>query len=80
MPRISEVLPEQAPSEVRALFDRQMEENGFLYNTTKVYAHVPSIMFAASALGNAIRGESHVEQEILSMVNVRAAKINGCPF
>ena len=55
MPRIPEVNVEQMPAEVRAVFDKQMENFGMIFNTSKVYAHVPSIMFAASELANTIR-------------------------
>jgi hypothetical protein len=80
MPRIPEVNVEQVPAEVRTVFDKQMENFGMIFNTSKVYAHVPSIMFAATELANTIEGETHVEPEILAMANVRVAQINGCPF
>ena len=80
MPRISEIDVESAPPEVRAMFDKQMEEFGVHFNPSKVYAHVPSIMFAANDLAAAIFNESYVEPEILAMANVRVAQINGCPF
>ncbi|MFQ5692725.1 MAG: hypothetical protein ACE5IM_06755 [Nitrospinota bacterium] len=80
MPRISEVNVEEVPPEVRAVFDRQMEEFGAHLNPSKVYAHVPAILFAADALASAIRDEPHVAPEILALVNVRVAQINGCPF
>ncbi|MFQ5911698.1 MAG: hypothetical protein ACE5JS_00775 [Nitrospinota bacterium] len=80
MPRISEVDVTQAPSEVRAVFDKQMEDFGVHFNSSKVYAHVPSIMFAASDLAQAIFDAPHVEIELLALANVRVAQINGCPF
>lgn len=80
MPRISGISPEQVAPEVQEVFDRQLEAFGFYLNTTQVYAHVPSIMFAATALADTIQDAPHVEPEILSMTNVRTAQINGCPF
>ena len=80
MPRIPEVDVAQVQGDVRTAFDKQMENFGLIFNTSKVYAHVPSIMFAASNLANAIEGEPYVEPEILAMANVRVAQINGCPF
>ncbi len=80
MPRMTGISPEQAPPEVREVFDGQMEAFGFHLNTTRVYAHVPSIMFAATALADAIQDAPHIAPEILAMVSVRTAQINGCPF
>ena len=80
MPRIKEVDLDQAPPEVRKAFEQQIEQSGMVFNPSKVYAHVPSIMFAANHLAEAIGSGPHVDPEILAMVNTRVAQINGCPF
>ena len=80
MPRMTGISPEQAPPEVREVFDGQMEAFGFHLNPTRVYAHVPSILFAVTALADAIQDAPHIAPEILAMVSVRTAQINGCPF
>jgi alkylhydroperoxidase family enzyme len=49
-------------------------------NPTKVMAHCPPILAAAKALGAAIEQSGQLAKGLLSLVYLRVASINGCPF
>ena len=49
-------------------------------NPTKVMAHCPPILRAAKLLGASIAQSGQLPQALLSLVYVRVATINGCPF
>jgi alkylhydroperoxidase family enzyme len=45
-----------------------------------VQAHTPGIMKAAKQLSLAVDRSGLLPKELLALVNVRVALINGCPF
>ena len=61
-------------------FARERELFGFVLNPTKVQAHTPGIMKAAKQLSMAVDRSGLLPKELLALVNVRVALINGCPF
>ena len=62
------------------IFDKQRELFGDLLNPTKVMAHCPPILRAAQALGAAIERSGQLPKELLPLVYLRVATLNGCPF
>jgi alkylhydroperoxidase family enzyme len=61
-------------------FAREREVFGFVLNTTKIQAHRPGIMKAAKALAAAVDKSGLLAPELLALVYLRVALINGCPF
>ena len=51
-----------------------------MLNTTKIYAHCPPILRAAKLLGKAVEDSGLLDVQLRSLVCVRVAQINGCPF
>jgi alkylhydroperoxidase family enzyme len=49
-------------------------------NPTKVLAHCPPILRAARALGASIAESGKLPKGLASLVCLRVAAINGCPF
>jgi hypothetical protein len=80
MPRIPEVPDETPDPEVRAIFEKQKEELGFVLNTSKIYAHRPSIMFGHAALSEGVSASGLIAPALQGLVCTRVASINGCPF
>jgi alkylhydroperoxidase family enzyme len=80
MPRVREI---EEPGDDRVLeevFAKERDVFGFVLNTTKVQAHTPGIMKAAKQLSAAVEKSGLLPAELLSLVYLRVALINGCPF
>ena len=80
MPRVREVDDPGDDPILRETFAREQDLFGFVLNPTKVQAHTPGIMKAAKQLSLAVDRSGLLPKELLALVNVRVALINGCPF
>jgi alkylhydroperoxidase family enzyme len=80
MPRVREIEDPGDDPILRETFAKERERFGFLLNTTKVQAHCPGIMTAAKELSAAVDRSGLLPPELLSLVYLRVALINGCPF
>lgn len=80
MPRIREIEDPGNDPILTETFAREQEVFGFVMNTTKIQAHRPGIMRAAKALGAAVDKSGLLGPELLALVYLRVALINGCPF
>jgi alkylhydroperoxidase family enzyme len=61
-------------------FARERQRFGAILNPTKVQAHTPGIMKAAKQLSVAVERSGLLPPALLSLVYLRVALINGCPF
>ncbi|HXU91532.1 MAG TPA: hypothetical protein VFQ62_21990 [Methylomirabilota bacterium] len=80
MPRVREIEEPGDDPILAETFARERELFGFVLNPTKVQAHTPGIMKAAKQLSLAVDRSGLLPKELLALVNVRVALINGCPF
>jgi alkylhydroperoxidase family enzyme len=80
MPRVSEIEEDGGDAILKEVFDRQRELFGELLNPAKIMAHCPPILRAAQALGAAIDKSGQLPKELLPLVYLRVATLNGCPF
>ena len=80
MPRVREIEDPGDDPILTETFARERELFGFVLNPTKVQAHTPGIMKAAKQLSMAVDRSGLLPKELLALVNVRVALINGCPF
>jgi alkylhydroperoxidase family enzyme len=80
MPRVPEITDPGDDPILREVFPKELETFGFLLNTTKVQAHTPGIMKAAKQLSAAVERSGLLPPALLSLVYLRVALINGCPF
>ena len=80
MPRVREIEEPGDDPILAETYARERELFGFVLNPTKVQAHTPGIMKAAKQLSLAVDRSGLVSKELLALVNVRVALINGCPF
>lgn len=80
MARIRGVAENGIPDEVRYIFEEQEKRYGFVTNTARVYALRPTIQKGVRALSEGIRASGLIEPELLHLVCVKTATINGCPF
>jgi alkylhydroperoxidase family enzyme len=80
MPRVREIEDDGGDPILTEIFRRQREAFGDLLNPTKVMAHCPPILQAAGALGAAIEASNRLPAILRSLMYLRVATINGCPF
>jgi alkylhydroperoxidase family enzyme len=80
MPRVREIEDPGSDPVLQEVFAKEREAFGFALNTTKVQAHCPGIMKAAKSLAVAIDRSGLLEPQLLALVYLRVALINGCPF
>ena len=80
MPRVREIDDDGGDPILREVFAREREIFGDLLNTTKVYAHCPPILKAAKQLSVSIEKSGLLPADLLPLVYLRVALINGCPF
>jgi alkylhydroperoxidase family enzyme len=80
MPRVHEIEEPGDDPILKETFAREQELFGFVLNPTKVQAHTPGIMKAAKQLSMAVDRSGLLPKDLLALVNVRVALINGCPF
>jgi alkylhydroperoxidase family enzyme len=80
MPRVREIEDDSGDATLAELFQKERERLGDLLNPTKVMAHCPPILAAAKALGAAIEQSGRLPKDLLPLVYLRVASINGCPF
>ena len=80
MPRISEIDDAGSDATLAAIFQKEREVNGALFNPTKVMAHCPPILRAAKMLSASIEQSGQLPSTLPPLVYLRVATINGCPF
>ncbi len=80
MPRVGEIDDPGSDPVLGEVFAKERETFGFVLNTTKVFAHRPGIMRAAKQLAAAVERSGLLSRELLALVYLRVALINGCPF
>jgi alkylhydroperoxidase family enzyme len=80
MPRVREIDDPGDDPTLREVYAKEQEAFGFLLNTTKIQAHTPGIMKAAKQLSSAVERSGLLPRELLALVYLRVALINGCPF
>ena len=80
MPRVTEVDDARGEPILSEIFAKERAQYGDLLNPTKVMAHCPPILRAAKALGAAIVESGKLPKGLASLVSLRVAAINGCPF
>lgn len=80
MPRVTEIEDAGGDPTLSELFARERAQYAGLLNPTKVMAHCPPILRAAKALGASIAESGKLPKGLASLVSLRVAAINGCPF
>ncbi|MBI4268734.1 MAG: hypothetical protein A3F92_12015 [Candidatus Rokubacteria bacterium RIFCSPLOWO2_12_FULL_71_22] len=80
MPRVREIDQPGDDPVLAETFAKELETFGFVLNTTRIQAHTPGIMKAAKQLSAAVDRSGRLPRELLALVYLRVALINGCPF
>jgi alkylhydroperoxidase family enzyme len=80
MPRVSEIDDDRGDPILKELFARERAQYGDVLNPSRVMAHCPPILRAAKALSASIAESGTLPKGLASLVSLRVAAINGCPF
>ena len=80
MPRVREIEDPGSDPILTDTFAKETDTFGYVLNTTKIQAHTPGIMRAAKQLGAAVERSGLLPPQLLALVYLRVALINGCPF
>jgi alkylhydroperoxidase family enzyme len=80
MPRVSEIEEDGGDPVLKELFEKERAAFGGVLNTTKIMAHCPPLLRAAKLLGASIEQSGQLPKALVSLVSLRVAAINGCPF
>ena len=79
MPRITEITEETANDEQRAFLAKERQA-GEVYNTSRIWAHRPGALAGLRVFAEALEADRTLPSGLVSLVNVRVAQLNGCPF
>ncbi len=80
MLRINGVTKDNAPQEVRTIFEEQEKQYGAILNTGKVYGLRPTIQQGVQALQAGIVASGLISGDLRHLLCMKAASINGCPY
>jgi hypothetical protein len=80
MLRINGVTKDNAPEEVRKVFEEQEKQYGMMLNTGRVYGLRPTIQQGVQALQAGIVASGLISADLRHLLCMKAASINGCPY
>lgn len=80
MPRVREIEEPGDDPILKDVFAKEQDAFGYVLNPTKIQAHTPGIMKAAKQLSAAVEKSGLLAAQLRSLVYLRVALINGCPF
>ena len=80
MPRVSEIEDDEGEPTLQPIFAKERERFGGPLNTTKIYAHRPPVLKAMKDMAEAIERGGLVDSQLRSLVYLKVALLNGCPF
>ena len=80
MPRVSEIDSDRGEPTLQPIFAKDHELFGGPLNTTRIYAHRPPVLKAMKDMAEAIERGALVDSQLRSLVYLKVALLNGCPF
>jgi alkylhydroperoxidase family enzyme len=80
MPRVSEIDSDRGDPTLGPIFTREQELFGGPLNPTRIYAHRPPVLKAMKDMAEAIERGGLIDSQLRSLVYLRVALLNGCPF
>lgn len=80
MARIKALSRDEAPDEVRHIYDGNVKNWGQVSNTTGIWAYRPTIQKGVQALGRGFSESGLISEKLRCLINVRIASQVGCGF
>ena len=79
-PRLPRLERDQAPPEVRAIYDAFLEKRGVVPNMIKTVAHSPDLVRGFAAFLGPLMGPGAVDQQLKELVALHVSLRNGCHY
>ena len=80
MTRVHALTREEAPRDVRSLYDANVKAFGQVLNTTGIWAYRPTIQLGVKALADGIQQSALIPDKLRCLINVRIAGLVGCGY
>jgi AhpD family alkylhydroperoxidase len=80
MPRLKPIEKEEASAEARPFYETDEERYGQILNNTKLYAYNQPVLETMKAVAAGYAKTKELPLALKSLVRVRIAVVNGCPF
>lgn len=80
MPRVTEIDSAHGDPTLEPIFAKEAELFGGPLNPTKIYAHRPPVLKAMKDMAVAIERGGLIDSQLRSLVYLKVALLNGCPF
>jgi AhpD family alkylhydroperoxidase len=80
MPRLQPIEKEEAPAEALPYYETDEQRYGQVLNNTKLYAYNLPVLETMKAVAAGYAKTSELPLSLKSLVRVRIAVLNGCPF
>jgi len=80
MARIPALTRNEAPPEVRPLYDANLAAFGQIMNTTGIWAYRPTVQLGVKTLADGIQKSGLISDKLRCLINVRIASQVGCGF
>jgi hypothetical protein len=80
MSRVQPLTREEAPADVRPLYDANLKSFGQILNTTGIWAYRPTIQLGVKALADGIQQSGLISDKLRCLLNVRIASQVGCGY
>ena len=78
--RLPEITQETARSAAQRTALQEEAASGLISNPARIYAYVPGVLRPLRELHQALAESATLDSELVSLVRLLVAKINGCPF
>lgn len=80
MPRFRLLEREDAPVDARPFYDADIERYGTVLNNTKLYSYNVGVLKAVKLFAGVFAETKAIAADQKSLIRVRVASLNGCPF
>ena len=80
MARIHALTRNEAPEEIRSIYDGNVKAWGQVSNTTGIWAYRPTIQLGVQAMGKGIQTSGLISEKLRGVINVRIASQVGSGF
>ena len=80
MARLHYLEKSEVGPDLQELYTGMEKTFGMVLNPTKLMVHFPAFVKAVGELGKALEETQEIDAQLRSIVRVRVATINACPF
>lgn len=80
MARLKALDKSEAPADAVPFYELDEERYGQVLNNTKIYAHSPAVLRAIKTFVGTYNDLRELPVTLKSLVRLRVATLNGCPF